>query len=143
MKVEKGKQVEISYILTSEDGNVVAKSESESFIQGEGSVFKSIEREIGGMLYNQSKKITIPAKDAFGEYHDDLLISMERGRFEDNMLDDLNQKLYSINEETGEKVRLYIKEIKEDVVIADANHPLSGKDLYCDLTITSIREGRQ
>ena len=35
-------------------------------------------------------------------------------------------------------MNVVVKEVKDDVVILDANHPLAGKDLIFDLEVISI-----
>jgi FKBP-type peptidyl-prolyl cis-trans isomerase 2 len=35
-------------------------------------------------------------------------------------------------------MNVLVKEIKEDVVVIDANHPLAGKDLIFDLEVISV-----
>jgi FKBP-type peptidyl-prolyl cis-trans isomerase 2 len=35
-------------------------------------------------------------------------------------------------------MNVLVKEIKDDVVVIDANHPLAGKDLIFDLEVISV-----
>jgi FKBP-type peptidyl-prolyl cis-trans isomerase SlpA len=35
-------------------------------------------------------------------------------------------------------MNVIVKEVKEDVVVIDGNHPLAGKDLIFDLEVVSI-----
>jgi FKBP-type peptidyl-prolyl cis-trans isomerase SlyD len=41
----------------------------------------------------------------------------------------------------GQTIPLRIKELKEDVVIMDFNHPLAGKTLDYEVEIIEIKEG--
>jgi FKBP-type peptidyl-prolyl cis-trans isomerase 2 len=36
-------------------------------------------------------------------------------------------------------MNVIVKEVKEDVVIIDGNHPLAGKDLIFDLEVISVQ----
>lgn len=140
MKVEKGSEVTINYTLKDKEGNVVSDTENQTlvFIQGAKTAFPAIENNVRGMIYNENKTFKMIPSESYGEYYDELVLEIPRSNFPDIQEDTTDDIIWTSEE--GEKVRLYIKEIQEDVIIADANHPLSGKELYCDLTITSIKD---
>lgn len=140
MKVENGSEVTINYTLRDKEGNVVSDTENQTlvFIQGAKTAFPAIENNVRGMIYNEKKTFKMIPSESYGEYYDELVLEIPRSNFPDITDDSTDDIIWT--SEAGEKVRLYIKEIKEDVIIADANHPLSGKELYCGLTITSVKD---
>ena len=46
----------------------------------------------------------------------------------------------SANAENGNTAQVVVKEVKEDVVVIDGNHPLAGKKLNFEVSIVSIKE---
>lgn len=142
MLVEKGREVEIVYTIKDADGNIVGDTDNQTlvFTQGDGTAFPAIEKNVLGMAYKAKTSFKMLPGEAYGEYYDELVLEIPRSKFknlDENTTDDIIW-----TSATGEKVRLYIKEIKEDIIIADANHPLSGKELYCELQITSITDSK-
>ncbi|MEI6425811.1 MAG: FKBP-type peptidyl-prolyl cis-trans isomerase [Candidatus Absconditabacteria bacterium] len=107
-------------------------NEGLGFTVGAGQMIAGFDKGVVGMKVGQTKTITIPAKEAYGEWTGAALITVPRsqlpaGEFTKGM------KLGSAN---GQTFTVY--EIKKDEVILDGNHELAGKDLIFDITVISI-----
>ena len=150
-KVEKWHQVTVHYIGRLNDTEVfdtsveeVAKAcgkhsparnynEGLAFTVGAGQMIAGFDKWVEGMKIGQTKTVTIPAKQAYGEWSEKNIIEVERsqlpaGEYEKGM------KLTSAN---GQTFTVY--EVKKDVVSLDANHELAGKDLIFDITLVEIK----
>ena len=107
-------------------------NEGLSFSVGAGQMIAGFDNGVVGMKVGQTKTITIPAKEAYGEWTGAALITVPRAQLPEG---DYKKwvKLMSAN---GQTFTVY--EVKDDSVVLDGNHELAGKDLIFDITVVSI-----
>jgi len=102
---------------------------------GNKQLIPGFEKGLIGMALDEKKTITIPHLQAYGAPLKENFHEVEKKLLpSDVSIGDVltNQK------PDGSSVTVTIAEIKEDVVVVDANHPLAGKDLIFDLEVVSI-----
>jgi len=81
--------------------------------------------------------LVLPYQEAFGEYNPYLVKEINLNELPPGKK--IGDTLKAISENYGE-VFLTIKEIKDDKVVVDANHPLAGKDLFYEIEIVDIQD---
>ena len=87
LKVNDGKVVSMHYTLHV-DGKVVDSSEGGQplqFIQGMGHIIPGLEHELYDMEVGQSKNITVPAKQGYGETDENAFMDVPREAFPENV----------------------------------------------------------
>lgn len=149
--VKKGNQITVHYVGRLDDKNVfdtsveeVAKAcgkynagrnynEGLSFTVGGGQMIPGFDKGVEGMKVGQTKTITIPAKEAYGERSKDALISIKKNQLP-TWADVKWTKLMAWN---GQQVTVY--SVDGDNVVLDTNPELAGKDLIFDITIIAIK----
>jgi FKBP-type peptidyl-prolyl cis-trans isomerase SlyD len=109
-----------------------------TFIVGKGQIIPGLEKAIKDMSMGESKDIIVSAKDAYGEYDEEAIQEVPKEQFAGIDLE-VGMTLYGTAED-GSTVAVVVKEIKEDSVIIDFNHPLAGKDLLFSIHITMVRD---
>ncbi|HEY0298765.1 MAG TPA: peptidylprolyl isomerase, partial [Arachidicoccus sp.] len=57
------------------------------------------------------------------------------------MIPEVGMPLQMSNDQ-GQTFQVVIKEVKDDIVVLDANHPLAGKDLIFDIELVDITPGK-
>jgi FKBP-type peptidyl-prolyl cis-trans isomerase 2 len=62
---------------------------------------------------------------------------MPKDRFPKDMDIEVGMPL-AMNDGQGQQFQVVIAEIKDDIVLLDANHPLAGEDLVFDLELVAI-----
>jgi FKBP-type peptidyl-prolyl cis-trans isomerase SlyD len=141
MQVEKNKVVAIDYKLTNAKGEMIDSSENHGpllFIQGIGNLIPGLEKELEGKKTGDNIKVTIAAKDGYGERNDSLCQVVPRSQFESTEGLEIGMQ-FEVETEQGELVVSVTKIEGEDVTV-DGNHPLAGVELHFDVTIKEIRE---
>jgi FKBP-type peptidyl-prolyl cis-trans isomerase 2 len=138
-KVEVNSTVTVNYTGKLEDGSVFDSSLNEgreplTATLGQGSLIPGFENGLIGMLVGESKTVNIPCVDAYGELNDQLVAEVPKDRVPEGVTE--GQMLQTMTQQGPMNVT--VKEVKDDVVILDANHPLAGKDLIFDLEVVSI-----
>ena len=136
----KGNDVKVHYTGQLDDGTIFDSSEEReplSFTLGEGQVIPGFEEAVEGMGEGEKKKTTIPAEQAYGPRRDELILSVPRERFPEDVDPEVGQRLQMQTQE-GEVVPVVVADLEEDVVQLDANHPLAGKDLTFDIELIEV-----
>ena len=141
MKVAEKAYVSIDYTLTLESGELADKSavgEPLGFIVGTGQIIPGLEKALLGMNAGQSTEVTVEAVDGYGETREELFRDLPR----ENFPDDLKLEPGIGFEAKGPHgpVTFRVREVQEDTVVADFNHPLAGQQLHFDVKIADVRE---
>lgn len=133
---EKSK-VKVHYTGKLEDGRVFDSSvgnEPLEIVLGEGNLIKGFEDGLIGMKQGEKKTIEIDPKDGYGEVIENRLVEVEKSKLPEEI--NVGMVLQA-SSENGSMV-VMIKEIKDDVVIVDTNHPLAGRKLVFDLEVIEV-----
>ncbi len=138
MAIEKEQVVAMMYELKI-DGEVVDSNmdkEPLEFTFGSGQIIPGLEARISELNEGDSADINVPADEAYGEYNPEAKQTVPKENFGDLELS-VGMPLQGQSED-GNPVQVMVKEILENDVVIDFNHPLSGKDLDFSVTIKSI-----
>ena len=141
MQVQKNKVVAIDYKLTDAKGAMIDSSENHgplTYIQGIGNLIPGLEKELEGKKTGDNLKVTIAAKDGYGERNDSLCQVVPRSQFESTEGLEVGMQ-FEVETEQGELV-VSVTKIEGENVTVDGNHPLAGVELHFDVTIKSIRD---
>lgn len=133
-----GSKVKIHYTGTLNDGKVFDSSEGKEpleFTIGENQVIPGFENGVKGMKLNEEKTIKIKANEAYGEVNKQLIISVPREKFPPQI--EVNGRLI-LKGPQGQSIPAIIKEVKDNIVVIDLNHPLAGKDLNFKVKVVGI-----
>lgn len=141
MKVADQTYVTIDYTLTLDSGEVVDKSQAGEplgFICGSGQIIRGLEKGLEGMQAGEAAKVTVEPSDGYGEAQEELLRDLPR----DNFPDDLAIEPGMGFEAKGPHgpVTFRIREVGEETVVADFNHPLAGQRLHFDVKVDEVRQ---
>lgn len=141
MKAAKEKVVTIDYILRDDEGTVLDSSEINgtlSYIHGTGAIVPGLETRIEGKSAGESFHADLMPEDAYGIYNPELVFDVPKNNFED--AEELEEGMQFQAEIDDELHILTIKDIKDDSVTVDANHPLAGQELHFDISILEVRD---
>ncbi len=139
-KVNKGDTVKVHYTGKLESGKEFDSSLDRQPLQfevGEGSVIEGFEDAVVGMEVGEKKTVTIPAKNAYGSYDENLLIEIPKKNVPEGITPEVGMRLQLVNQQ-GQAAHVVVTEILDETVKLDANHPLAGKTLVFDLEVLEI-----
>ncbi len=148
MKIAKTNFIEAHYRLKEENesGKVVEETygkEPLGFVFGVGMMIPGFETEIEGLEVGTKKGFQVVAEEAYGLYIEDNVVPIPRANFgdEEQQKENLIEgKQIAMQDNGGGQHVGLIKEIQEENVIIDFNHPMAGYDLFFEVEIISIRE---
>ena len=139
--VEDGSTVKVHYTGKLDDGTVFDTSKEREpleFTLGEGKVIPGFEAAVKSMEAGQSKTITIPAEEAYGQHRSDLLVPIEREHLPKGLEPEVGQRL-QMQQASGKMSIVTITEVAEKAITIDANHPLAGKNLTFELELVESK----
>jgi FKBP-type peptidyl-prolyl cis-trans isomerase SlpA len=137
--VDVNSSVTVNYTGKLEDGSIFDSSLTEvreplKTILGQGSLIPGFERGLIGMKEGDKKTIEIMCDDAYGSIKEDLVVEVPKDKVPENVSE--GQMLQTMTPQGP--MNVIVREVKEEVVIIDGNHPLSGKNLIFDLELISV-----
>jgi len=143
-QVKSGDKVKVHYHGRLTSGETFDKSEGREpleFEVGSGMVIKGFDDGVTGMAVGEKKTINIPFLEAYGPRNPEMIIEMPKDRFPKDMEVEVGMPL-GMSDGHGHQYQVVVTEIKDDVVVLDANHPLAGQDLIFDLELVEILGGK-
>jgi peptidylprolyl isomerase len=139
-QVKDGDTVKIHYTGKLDDGTLFDTSADDDpleFTVGKHEVIPGMEDALIGMEPGDEKTITIPSENAYGPYHEEMVVVVNRSEFPEEMEIEVDQQL-SVVLEDEQSIIVTVAEIAGDNVTLDANHPLAGEDLTFEIQLVEI-----
>jgi FKBP-type peptidyl-prolyl cis-trans isomerase SlyD len=133
--------VKIDYTLKDNQGQVLDSSAGKkplAYLHGKGNIIPGLEKELTGMKVGDTTAVVIEPSEGYGERSEDKVTSVARTQLA--QIPDLKEGV-QLQAQTEQGVQiLTVKEIKEDTVVLDANHPLAGETLNFDVEVVEVRK---
>lgn len=123
------------------DGDILESTfdgEPIKFIQGHGHIIPGLEEALYGMNLGESKKVSVPAVDAYGEIDPESVQKVKIEEFSEEVPLDVGTFL-DLRDQEGDTLSAQIIAKDEETVTLDFNHPLAGKELIFEITVSGLR----
>ncbi|MEY4778093.1 MAG: hypothetical protein RIS13_841 [Bacteroidota bacterium] len=140
MQVKSGDVVRVHYTGTLEDGSQFDSSVGRApleFTVGAGQMIAGFDAGVVGMVVGEKKTILIDPDHGYGQKDPTAIIEFPSSNIPEGMTVEIGMKL-NLQNQYGQPVPVVVMEVKEEVIIMDANHFLAGKDLTFDVEIVEI-----
>ncbi|MBQ7584928.1 MAG: peptidylprolyl isomerase [Desulfovibrionaceae bacterium] len=136
-----GSKVLVHYTGTLNDGSIFDTSKQEgreplSFVMGQGQLLQGFEQAVLDHVAGETVKVTLPPKDAYGEYDPTQIFGVPREQVPDFIPLEVGTKVKLTSQ--GQVLLAQIKEITPEEVILDGNHELAGKTLTFEIEILEV-----
>lgn len=132
--------VTLDYTLILEDEILESTSDGKAieFIQGFRQIIPGLENALYDMKIGEGKTVVIKPEEAYGEYDEDSIQIAKKEEFGEEIPLDVGNFL-DLEDDEGDILSAQIIEADEETVTLDFNHPLAGKTLTFELTISGLR----
>ena len=137
---QSGDKVRIHYTGKLDDGTQFDSSRGRDpleFKLGDGAIIPGFEKAVDGMAVGDSKSVTIPPEDAYGERHEQLVQDVPKSALPDDIEPAVGMQLQSQTPD-GQVMQLVVTGVSDDAVTVDGNHPLAGKNLNFEIELVEI-----
>ena len=140
MAIEANQIVSIEYEVR--DGETIVDSNVGGaplvFMFGKGQIISGLEDGIVNMSIGEKADVLVQPANAYGELDESATQEVPKDQFAGIDLE-LGMTLYGQGED-GATVQVTVKEIGEETIVIDFNHPLAGKALMFSVTVNNVRD---
>lgn len=140
IRADKLDTVTVQYTGKLEDGTIFDQSPEDSplcFILSKDEVIPGFDAAVQGMKQGESKTVTIPCQDAYGEHKEEKVETIERNMLPPEVELKVGRQL-EVTRQDNTIFHVMVKEVQEKTVTLDANHPLAGKPLTFTLQLLKV-----
>jgi FKBP-type peptidyl-prolyl cis-trans isomerase SlyD len=133
--------VSIHYTLTDADGAKLDSSTGRApltYLHGAKNIIPGLERALTGKSVGDQLQVTVQPDDAYGEFDDDLVQTVPHEAFDGVDKVQPGMQFEARSPEGGSQV-VVVKEVADEGVIVDGNHPLAGQVLHFDVKVEEVR----
>ncbi len=142
-QVKEGDVVKVHYTGKLVNGeqfdSSVERGEPLEFTVGAGQMIKGFDNAMPGMSLGEKKTINIAPEDGYGQRSEEAIIEFPKENVPDDMVLEPGMPL-TLSNQAGQPVPVIVVEVKDDVIIFDANHFLAGQELIFDIELVEIAE---
>lgn len=149
MVIDKDKVVTLSYQLFSlGEGQAPILIEERSvddpleFLYGQGVLLPKVEESLKGKAYGFKTEVSLHPRDAFGPHRQELLTWVPLENFPKEPPLELGMK-FQTQGPGGDVISVIVKEMNDEKVLIDGNHPLAGLSLRFVLQVLRVREATE
>ncbi|MBY0553611.1 FKBP-type peptidyl-prolyl cis-trans isomerase [bacterium] len=132
--------IAFNYVLKNSHGDLLDASEPNQpmpFLEGKQQIIPALEAVISKMNEGDKQKVTLAAKDAYGEFRQDMIMEVPKEELAHIKLD-IGAHLQLQLDQQVKIVK--VSKIGDTHVTLDGNHPLAGVDLVFDIEVMLIRQ---
>ena len=141
-QVKAGDVVKVHYtgkLVNGEQFDSSVGREPLEFTVGAGQMIKGFDDAMPGMNLGEKKTINIAPEDAYGPRSEEAIIEFPKENVPADMVLEPGMPL-TLSNQAGQPVPVIVIEVKDDVIILDANHFLAGQELIFDIELVEIAE---
>ena len=135
-----GDTVKVHFNGFLDDGTLFGSSrgnEPVEFTIGDGKIIRGLENAVIGMEEGDKKTVTAPPEDAFGLHKEKLITTVNKLTISSDVELEVGKTLIFRGGQ-DQNVRATVKDVTENEVTLDANHPLAGKELTLEVELLEV-----
>jgi len=139
-QVKEGDKVRVHYHGKLRSGETFDSSQGRDpleFTVGSGQVIKGFDDGVKGMNVGDKKTVEIEAENAYGPKDETAVFEFPKDQFPAHIEPEVGLQL-AMSDGSGRSFPVTVVEVKEDVIVFDANHQLAGQDLIFDIELVEI-----
>lgn len=143
-QAKSGDKVKVHYHGRLTSGETFDSSEGRApleFEVGAGQMIQGFDEGVKGMSVGEKKTLNIPFDKAYGPRNPEMVIDFPKERLPEEMTLEVGMQLMMSNG-AGQQIPVQVVEVKEEVIVLDANHMLAGHDLVFDIELVEIVGGK-
>jgi FKBP-type peptidyl-prolyl cis-trans isomerase SlyD len=147
LTIQPNTHVTLDYELRGDDGDLLDASKGDGgepirYVHGYGMLVPGLEAALVGLRAGDEREVVVPAAAGYGERDEDLVLEIDRDEFPDPKAVEVGDEFVAESPD-GDEIAMNVVEVKGDVVVVDANHPLAGMTLHYQVKVCNVREATE
>jgi len=141
MQIKEKAVAYLEFVLKDEAGEVLDSSKDHgpvAYIHGMGNLVSGLEAALLGKGAGDTIDVTLQPEEAYGIYNEDIVQEVPRSVLDG--VDDLEVGMELVADTPDGQQVVYVKELTDETVTIDGNHPLAGEVLNFHVDVLSVRE---
>jgi FKBP-type peptidyl-prolyl cis-trans isomerase SlyD len=142
MKIADNCVVFMHYTLTDDQGTTIDSSvggEPLPYLHGCNNIVPGLEKALTGLQTGETIKVTVEPEEAYGPFRPEAVQTIPVDVFEG--VDEIQPGMrFQAEGPEGQIQVITIKEVTDEGIVVDGNHPLAGQVLNFDVEIAEVRE---
>jgi FKBP-type peptidyl-prolyl cis-trans isomerase SlyD len=143
LTIQPNTHVTIDYELRDDEGDMLESSDGEGgepirYVHGYGMLVPGLEAALAGLHTGDVRDVVVPAEAGYGEYDDDLVLELDRSELPDPKGVAVGDEFIAESPD-GDEIAMSVVEVRDDMVLVDANHPLAGMTLRYHVIVRDVR----
>ncbi|WP_410016461.1 FKBP-type peptidyl-prolyl cis-trans isomerase [Sodalis sp. C49] len=140
-QVQSDSAVLVHFDLKLEDGTIAESTRRENkpalFRLGDDSLSPALEQSLLGLRVGDKKSFSLAPESAFGPVNPDLIQFFSRRDFIETGVPDVGT-IMLFTAISGNEMPGLIRDVAEESITVDFNHPLAGRTVYFDIDVLAI-----
>ena len=137
--------VAFHYKLTNSDGEQLDSSDGQDplkYLHGASNIVPGLEKELEGKKAGDALKVEVQPDEGYGQVNPEMVQKVPRSAFEG--APEIKPGMqFQAQGPGGEAQLITVKEVSEEEITVDGNHPLAGQVLHFDVTIEDVSEASE
>ena len=140
MQIENNTVATLHYTLKDNDGNIIDQSDDGSFVylHGAMNIIPGLEKALTSKSAGDNVSVKVTPEEGYGVRDEARIQEVPKDMFEASADIQVGMQFHAQGPD-GNMLIVTVAEIKDESVVVDGNHPLSGKELNFDVTIVDVR----
>ncbi len=143
--ISEGIVVTFDYVISDEEGVALDASSTEEpgiYLHGAHNIAPGLEEAMAGRRVGDSFTVEVAQERGFGEHDGQAPVVVPRAVFAPGVEITMGMQCTPEGSD-GEALSLWVVGVTDDEVTLDPNHPLAGKTVTYDVTITGLRDATE
>jgi FKBP-type peptidyl-prolyl cis-trans isomerase SlyD len=120
------------------DGSGPEGAEPIEYVHGYGMLVPGLEAALAGLRAGDEREVIVPSEAGYGDRDEALVLEVDRSQFPDPTAVAVGDEFVAESPE-GDEIAMSVVDVRGDVVVVDANHPLAGVTLLYRVKVRSVR----
>jgi len=137
--VSNGKVISLEYTLKLDDNQVIDSNVGKdplTYKHGANQIIPGVEVAVEGMTIGQAKSVVVEPPDGYGNVNPDAVQEIPKEKVPQDIR--VGTQLRG-KDPSGQEIRPIVREVRDNTVLLDFNHPLAGKTLFFDLKVLDVQ----
>ncbi|MCX8033341.1 MAG: peptidylprolyl isomerase [Thermoleophilia bacterium] len=138
MQATRGAVVSMNYEVRNDQGELLDATDTPiEYLHGYGNIIPGLEKGLEGAEPGEHRSVVVEPAEAYGEFDPDAVVTLPYDAVLEGV--QLEPGMRVVGDTPSGPIELIVREVNEDTIVVDANHPLAGQRLYFEVDVVDVR----